>query len=148
MPLQLLHTTDEEITGYYLECHGIGQRAGEFVDEWVDNMLDKLGPDDCEFLIRNVQPHLKGMWMSSGTYLYVPKTSEATRYKWGEAAVKCTNNSKLEAVRIINEKEAIDSKGNTIPIEPYKPLLPVVEEEPEADGNLEGTWPSYPFCMG
>jgi hypothetical protein len=101
-------------------------------------MLDKLGPDDCKFLIRDVQPHLKGFWMTTGIYLFVPKISEAYRYSWGEAAVKCSNRPKLEAVRIISETEAIDSKGVSYKMEPYEPILPQAYEDEDLDQDLWG----------
>ena len=142
MPLTLLHTSESEAIGFYHECHS--PMTNEMVDAWINRMLDKLGPDDCKFLVRSIAPHLKGFWMSTGTYLYVPKISEAYRYSWGEVAVKCSNNPKLEAVRIVNEKEAIDSKGNVYKMEPYKPILPATydydddsDQDPGEQGNSD-----------
>jgi hypothetical protein len=131
MALTLLHTDEREAIGYFHECHS--PKTDEMLDEWIDRMLDKLGPDDCKFLIRNVMPHMKGLWMTTGSYLYVPKISEAYRWSWGETAVKCSNHSKLEGVRIINEKEAVDYKGNVFKMEPYAPILPQVYEDEDLD---------------
>jgi len=152
--LSLRNTSDAEIVEYYLECHGPGfQKHEETIDQWIQRMLDLLGPDDCKFLIRNVMPSLSGMWMADGQHLYVPKISQASRYSWCQVATKCTNHPKLEAVRIINENEAIDSKGIVIKLEKYKPIeelfdeeisraesegLPVVAEEPPLDDHGPG----------
>ena len=127
--ISLRHTSDEEIVEYYLECHGGNQQYEETIDQWIQRMLDLLGPDDCKFLVRSVMPHLKGMWMGGGNYLWISKTSNAIRFSWGQVAAKCTNHSKLEAIRIINDKEAVDSKGTIIPILPFKPIEEVMAEE-------------------
>ena len=129
MSTSLMHTSDAEAIEYYMECHSPLQACKEPSDNWIDRMLDLLGPDDCKFIIRSVMPHLKGMWMSDGNHLWVPNIAQAVRYSWGQTAAKCTNHCKLEAVRIINENEAIDSKGVTIKLKKFQSIEDLFVEE-------------------
>lgn len=135
MVVDLLHNLTIEAMGYYHACHS--PKTTETFDAWIARMITMLGPDNCKFLIRNRQTNLSGMWMTKGTYLYVPKISEAYRYSWGEAAVKCSNHKKLEAIRIINENEALDSKGHRYNMEPYNPILPPAYEDEDLDQSLD-----------
>ena len=78
---------------------------------WAKRMETLLGPDDCTFIIRTREHHLNGMFLQNGRWEWVPAAREATQYTWGEVAVKCTNNRKLEAIRINDRGIAVDSKG-------------------------------------
>ena len=83
--------------------------------EWAKRMETLLGPDDCKgFLIRSLEPHLQGLWLSEGRWLFVPTLHQAQLFSWAEAAVKCTVNRKLEAVRVDRGGMARDSKGNVV----------------------------------
>jgi hypothetical protein len=133
MSLSLRNTNQEKVVEYYLECHGPDRGDySETIDQWMERMIDMLGPDDCQFIIRSRMQHLLGMWVGAEPCLWHPNIACAVRFSWIEAAAKCSNHKRLEAVRIINDKEAEDSKGRIIKIEPFKPFVPVVEQdEPE-----------------
>lgn len=92
-----------------------------------------LGPDDCMFLVRSRAAHLSRLWMARGSHLFVPSIADAGRYEWGEAAVKITNNTKLEAVRIISDHEAVASDGTS-----YKMMTRPVG--PTATPDYQGRW--------
>jgi hypothetical protein len=110
--------TKEEITRYYLQCHGPNLIGYEAIDEWEARMLDLIGPDDCKFLIRSLEPHLRGLWLGKFTNMWALPVWNALHFDWGDAAVKCSNRKTLEAVRITGIDEAVDSKGNVIYLNP------------------------------
>lgn len=83
--------------------------------EWAKQMETLLGPDDCKgFFIRSTESHLRGLWLSEGRWMFVPSSMEAQLFTWGEAAVKCSVNRKLEAVRVDWLGIAKDAKGNVV----------------------------------
>lgn len=134
-----LESSEQEVVGYYTECHGPSSK--EELHEWVYRMIDMLGFDDCQFLIKSRQPHISKLWMTKKHhYLYEPNIALAGRFLWGEAAVKITNNTKLEAIRIVNENEAVDSKGHKFYLKPAPAPIPVVEGLPPMPADYQGRW--------
>lgn len=131
-----LKTPEAEVTGFYLECHGGSTRFSEDIDQWVAKMIDKLGPDDCQFLIRSRSSTSLGMWAVKG-YVFIFDIRQAGRFNWGETAVKITNNSKLEAVRITSEDEAIDSAGRKYVISKYPPTVGAPTPLPDYVGRWD-----------
>jgi hypothetical protein len=123
-----LKTSEQEITGCYLECHGPNSLSKDEINVWISKMIDKLGFDDCQFIIRSRAPSTRGWWMAEGLYAFDRDIRKARKLSWGDAAVKVTNNPKLEAIRIVSKNEAIDSKGFSICLDPAP--TPIVEVPP------------------
>lgn len=117
----MFNLTANEVTSYYNRCHGPYEAARESVHQWEMRMRDLLGPDDCKFLIRSLEEHLRNLWLieghNDGQYFH-PSIKEAARFNWGETAIRCSNNRRLEALRIINDHEALDSKGKVTSLNP------------------------------
>lgn len=107
----LRNTPEQEATGFYLECHGPHKASSEEFHVWIARMIDMLGPDDCQFFVKSRHPNLKHMWMGEQHWNFEPNVADAKRFEWGEVAVKITNNPKLEAIRIINQNEALGADG-------------------------------------
>lgn len=111
----MFNLTNSEITKLYHRCHG--PKSPESVHAWEMRMMDLLGPDDCQFIIRSFSGAVRGLFIMSGhgeAWHFHADPKLAERFSWGEAAVRCSNNRTLEAIRIINQTEAVDSKGKTI----------------------------------
>lgn len=113
----MFRLTNEEITRFYLQCHGPTSRANESINEWENRMLDLLGPDDCQFIIRSREGSTKDLYIMAGHgdgWYFHKRPKEAAKFSWGETAVRCTNNRKLEALRIVNQTEAISSRNEVV----------------------------------
>ena len=107
----------DEILRAYTCCHGPDNLRGEALHEWEMRMIDLLGPANCDFIIRCRSGYSKGMFLMKGHgdgWFFHPKAKEAAHMNWCEAALRCTNNRTLEAIRIISKNEALTSKGEII----------------------------------
>lgn len=137
LSIDILKTPEQEIIGCYLECHGPNSLCKAELNDWVVKMIDMLGLDDCQFLIRSHARFISGWWLSDVICWFEPDIRKARFWSWTQTAVKITNNPALEAVRIVSKNEAIDYKGFSICL---NPAPTAIVSSPPTMPDYQGRW--------
>lgn len=115
--------TYTELVPYWMRCHTGVNRDHPSVIQWAHTMEFKLGPNTCRgFIIRNREVCIGGLFLGADAGVWTSDLDAAILISWGEAAVRITNNPKLEAIRIDHQGKAIDYKGILVGIMKEKPL--------------------------